>query len=214
MEIVAHRGTRGLAPENTMRGIRKAKELGLKWVEVDVRVTRDGIPILFHDEYMARMTGLRKKVREAEWAEIRRYRVCGEEITRLEDALREDINFVVEVKEVEDVERVMEVVEEVRAKRGVLLTSYHEEALLKTKEWGYPVGIIFHTPYDFLRAKDLGFDFIVPLYVLLTQKSVSFAHRLGLKVLAWTVNEREDFERMQEWGVDMVATDYPDRLLF
>lgn len=56
--IGGHRGAAGLAPENTLAGLRVAARLGLAWVEVDVALTRDGVPVLLHDDTLDRTTSL------------------------------------------------------------------------------------------------------------------------------------------------------------
>ena len=54
--IIGHRGAAALAPENTLAGIRKAKEHGLNWVEFDVTLLGDGTPVLSHDNHLERCT--------------------------------------------------------------------------------------------------------------------------------------------------------------
>lgn len=54
--IIGHRGVAALAPENTLSGINAAADLGIKWVELDVQLTRDNVPVLFHDESVNRCT--------------------------------------------------------------------------------------------------------------------------------------------------------------
>ena len=54
--VIGHRGAAAAAPENTLASLRKAKELGATWVEFDVKLTRDGHPVLFHDDRLDRTT--------------------------------------------------------------------------------------------------------------------------------------------------------------
>ena len=54
--IIGHRGARATAPENTLAGLRRAAALGARWVEVDVRLTADGVPVLLHDATLERTT--------------------------------------------------------------------------------------------------------------------------------------------------------------
>jgi len=56
--LIGHRGAAAHAPENTLAGLAKAKSLGVAWVEFDVMLTRDGVPVLLHDESLQRTTGL------------------------------------------------------------------------------------------------------------------------------------------------------------
>ena len=69
---IGHRGARGYAPENTLAGIRTAAEQGVCWVEVDVKLTRDGVPILMHDDTVDRTTDGRGAVASMDFADLRR----------------------------------------------------------------------------------------------------------------------------------------------
>ena len=71
--MIGHRGAAGCAPENTLAGLRKAKELGCRWAEFDVRLTADGQLILLHDERLERTTNGRGKAALLPLATIRRY---------------------------------------------------------------------------------------------------------------------------------------------
>lgn len=68
--IIGHRGSAGLAPENTLAGIRRAHEEGASWVEFDVKLTADGVPILMHDDRLGRTTDGKGKVASKTLVEI------------------------------------------------------------------------------------------------------------------------------------------------
>ena len=53
-KVIAHRGSSGQAPENTLASLHLAGQQGIKWVEIDVMLSADGIPVIFHDDYLAR----------------------------------------------------------------------------------------------------------------------------------------------------------------
>jgi glycerophosphoryl diester phosphodiesterase len=69
--VIGHRGAAGAAPENTLASIKKARELGATWIEFDVKLTKDGHPILFHDDCLERTTDGRGAVAATTLAEIR-----------------------------------------------------------------------------------------------------------------------------------------------
>jgi glycerophosphoryl diester phosphodiesterase len=70
--VIGHRGAASAAPENTLAGIRKAHELGARWIEFDVKLTKDGHAILFHDDRLERTTDGRGPVAATTLSEIRR----------------------------------------------------------------------------------------------------------------------------------------------
>lgn len=71
--VIGHRGAAARAPENTLAGLRRARSLGCRWVEVDVRLTADDRAILFHDDRLERTTDGRGKVGALSLARIRRH---------------------------------------------------------------------------------------------------------------------------------------------
>ncbi len=76
-----------MAPENTMRAFRTAIELGLTTVETDLRLTSDGVVVAFHDADGRRAAGERAQVARTTWDDVRRWRVGGEPVPRLEEVL-------------------------------------------------------------------------------------------------------------------------------
>ncbi len=76
-EIVAHRGVPTDVPENTMAGFQRALELGADAVEMDVRLTRDGVPVLFHNFYLQGRTNASGPVFALTWDELRRLELTG-----------------------------------------------------------------------------------------------------------------------------------------
>lgn len=68
--LMGHRGAAAHAPENTLASLRKAKELGLGWVEFDVQLTGDGLPVLMHDDTLHRTAGDRRKIAKVPLEEV------------------------------------------------------------------------------------------------------------------------------------------------
>lgn len=71
LRVIAHRGAGGLAPENTLSALDRARELGVREVEVDARMSRDGVVVLFHDRMLGKKTPLRGAVSAHDWAELK-----------------------------------------------------------------------------------------------------------------------------------------------
>ena len=93
--IMGHRGAAGVAPENTLVGLRTAAELGVRWVEFDVMLSGDGVPVLFHDDSLKRTTGCDALMADTPLASLSKLeagawfasKFAGEPIPTLEDAL-------------------------------------------------------------------------------------------------------------------------------
>ena len=58
-KLIGHRGVRNLSPENTIDSIKLAKKFGLNWVEIDVKISKDLVPILLHDDSLERTTNVK-----------------------------------------------------------------------------------------------------------------------------------------------------------
>ncbi|MDE2030139.1 MAG: glycerophosphoryl diester phosphodiesterase, partial [Alphaproteobacteria bacterium] len=69
--VIAHRGARARAPENTMAAFEAAREDGAAWIETDVKLTADGVPVLIHDDLLDRTTNGHGAVADMDWAEMR-----------------------------------------------------------------------------------------------------------------------------------------------
>src|SRR5687767_14329580 len=87
--IIAHRGASAARPENTLGAFRRALALEADGIELDVQITRDGVPVVFHDSSLRRLTGTSGGIARQTWAELRGLRVRQTEpIPRLVDVLR------------------------------------------------------------------------------------------------------------------------------
>lgn len=131
--IVGHRGAAGLAPENTLPSFRKSLEVGVPFVELDVRLTRDGVPVCFHDDRLDRVTPERGAVGEWEWEQLQYVPVLPgafqgaypeARIPSLEQVLRglpTDCRFLVELKpEAERAEELVRLTRELLVVTGAL----------------------------------------------------------------------------------------------
>ncbi|MCK4374153.1 MAG: glycerophosphodiester phosphodiesterase, partial [Candidatus Brocadiae bacterium] len=109
VEVVGHRGAAGVEPENTLRGFRLAVELGADWTECDVHLTKDGRPVVMHDETVDRTTDGEGPVDSFSWAELRKLdaggwfagEYAGERVPGLEEVLefaRGKARLCVEIK--------------------------------------------------------------------------------------------------------------------
>ena len=108
--LIAHRGASADAPENTMAAFRLAADSGVTWVEFDVKLTHDGVPILMHDDTLDRTTGGKGTVADTNWADIQTLdagswfdkRFKDERVPHLVDVLRlcleRNIRPMIEIK--------------------------------------------------------------------------------------------------------------------
>ncbi len=216
---VGHRGARAYEPENTLRSFKKALELGVDAVELDVRKTKDGEIVVIHDEDVKRTTNGQGLVSSFTLKEIKNFEAeKGEKIPTLEEALDvldKKLKVFIELKEVGIEERVLSLVKKKKLLKNVVLVSFLEDALRKVRELDSEVetGLIYARHKNPLKAAlELKAQWLLALYVFMHTPIVQKAHESGLKVLVWTVNNPEEVAAMVKKGVDAVASDKPDIL--
>jgi Glycerophosphoryl diester phosphodiesterase len=176
---------------------------------MDVWKTADDVVVVIHDGAVTAPDGV-LKVKEARWRELSGYRVDGEPIPTLEGALQAvagRAGVFVEVKDPEAAGLVGDVLRRVGAASWTAVISFHEEALVPLKGL-VPLGLIYAKPPGRIAdARRLGLDLVLPHHRLATARAVDFAHRMGLKVVAWTVNDGRTMEGLWSRGVDGIASD-------
>ncbi|MDA3630430.1 glycerophosphodiester phosphodiesterase [Saccharopolyspora oryzae] len=218
--------------ENSLSAFRRAAEEGFRYIETDVHATADGVVVVNHDETLERTTDGRGTIRRLPWSAVRTARIGGREpVCSLDAALEElpDTFFNIDVKDDSAVEPVLRTLREHNAWDRVCLASFAEHRLsqlrraagprlltstgkrsagllwLGSKWGGWPLrslvaGSAAQVPQEFggLRVID--------------RKFVRQAHRWGIEVHVWTVDDPAEMLRLLEAGVDGLVTDRPDVL--
>lgn len=225
MIAIGHRGARGHEPENTLRSVRRALELGAAAIEVDVYFIQ-GELLVFHDATLERTTNGRGRLARKSLAELRALDAGkGERIPTLRevcDAVARRAWINVELKGRGTARPVAELISEYRRERGwsaedFLVSSFRRRELREFRlagGGGVPLGVLFvRGARRFASvAKAFRARAIHPPLRWTTRPLVERAHALGLKVFVYTVNEPADIARMRELGVDGVFTDFPERV--
>ena len=236
MWVVAHRGASGHAPENTMAAFRRAVEMGARFIETDLHLTRDARVVAIHDPTLDRTTtghGLvdlmpLKEVRALDagmWFGSRSAEsFAGEHVPTLDEILRfareRDIIFFLEIKSdstwgVEHA--VVAALRDTGEAARVIILSFDPATLVsvnrldQTMMTGY---LCEHPSTDLVeRTVRAGARQIAPRGDLVTPALIKKAHEAGLQVVTWTINEPDQMRRLIAAGVDGIMSDYPDRLV-
>ncbi|MCD6155144.1 MAG: hypothetical protein J7J22_05200 [Candidatus Verstraetearchaeota archaeon] len=218
--IVAHRGASAYEPENTMRSFRHAVKLGCKAVEFDVRLSKDGYPIIIHDETVDRTTNGHGRVNELSLEELKALDAgLGEKIPLLDEVL-DNLSgravFFIELKVDDAVKPVLEAVEDRDLWGSVLFISFkpfHLREILNYNSDAY-VGLIYFKSGDgIVTARRIGAIAVLPYYRFASKRAVAFAKKLGLMIIPWTVDDISVAKKLKSYGVNGVATNKPDLLL-
>jgi len=240
IQVTAHRGASGYAPENTLSAVKKALEIGVDRIEIDVQQTADGVVVLLHDKTLDRTTNAKGKVGKMTFAELKDVKAYNtfkaefpnepiptlEQVFELLDGTEE---FVIEIKAgnktypgIED--NVAELIKKYKAEKWALVHSFNDHVLkhlhknhptirLQKLFVSYSGGLMLD--FKLHSVKLSKYDYVEGFGISLSsakKKLIDKIHGLDKKVHVWTVNEEEDMARMIELGVDGIITNYPDRV--
>lgn len=224
---VAHRGGSLDGVENTMASFNAAIDLGFRYLETDVRVTADGELVVFHDVTLDRVIRQPGRLRDLTWAEVEKLLVGGREpVPRLAELLTTwpDVRFIVDPKCDAAVEPLIRVLRAHDAVERVCVGSFSDDRLGRVREALGPALCTSMGPAELLRLRLAAWRMLpvdaVPRTAQCVQMPVRYgpvrlaeprcidlAHRLGLQVHMWTINERVMMRRLLELGVDAIITD-------
>jgi glycerophosphoryl diester phosphodiesterase len=221
MLAIGHRGACGYQPENTLASFRHAARLGCPWIELDVYHV-EGQLVVIHDDDLARTTNGEGLVMESSFAYLRSLDAGnGEQIPTLQEVLEladTRININVELKGPGTAEPVAALLANACQHQW-----YSEQFLISSFDHGelaranamFRRGALFGRPVTDIigRAKQLNAFSVNVSLRMISQELVNLAHQALLKIYVYTVNDRPDIERLRNWGVDGVFSDYPDRVL-
>lgn len=215
MLIIGHRGARALEPENTLRALRRGMACA-DVVEIDVRLTKDGIPVVIHDATVDRTTDGTGPVKGYTIEGLKELDAgAGETVPTLHEVLdlvHGKAGLVVEIKEPGTEEIVVSVLMD-RMPERLFLVSFHPGSVATAKKLlpGVPAGLICSQgtadPVGLARAAAA--DLILPRWDSLSREVVEQAHSAGLLVVPWTLNAEDEFEEAVRLGVDGLASDDP-----
>ncbi|HZH27820.1 MAG TPA: glycerophosphodiester phosphodiesterase [Azospirillaceae bacterium] len=234
--VIGHRGAKDFAPENTLASIREAARQGAAWVEVDVKLTRDGVPVLLHDDTLDRTTDGRGAVAETDLADLRRRDAGawfgpdfkGERVPTLEECLdlvlSLGLGINLEIKPCRG--RARETAEVALAIAGriwpsdrpvPLVSSFSVEALETARQLrgDWPRGyLVDGLPRDWRDIADrLDAATVNINHRKESPASVREIRATGRPVLAYTVNDPARAVELLDWGVAGVFSDRPAEVL-
>ena len=220
-----------MAPENSLAAFALATGLGFRYLETDVRVTRDGHLVCFHDETLDRVTWAKGPVREKSLRELGALRVNGTEpIPTFDEALDAfpDQCFTVDIKDPGGLGPLVRTLRRKGVAERVCIAGAWDGSLAQVRRevpqvasalgWRSltallicartgvrPPSALATAPFAHVPVR-LG---RVPIFV---GRLVAMSHDIGVRVVAWTVDEPVVIRRLLDLGVDAIITDHPDIL--
>ncbi|MFP5224502.1 MAG: glycerophosphodiester phosphodiesterase [Actinomycetota bacterium] len=224
MLVVGHRGARAHEPENTLASFERALSDGADGIEFDVVLTADHVPVISHDDLLARTCGSNQRISALSVTELRSLNEATAAIPTLEEVLEAfagRTRLFVELKAVLDSARGFissaEVAERsVDLLQGVpdlVVSSFDPSGPAIARRAGLPIahGVVAEascTPFV-TSARDAGCVQIHPIASMVDDPLIEAAHAVGLEVICWTVDDPHEAERFAAMGVDGIFSDDP-----
>lgn len=233
--IIGHRGCAAYAPENTIEGIHMAADMGVSWVELDVKLTKDFVPIIFHDETLERTTGFSGIVAQMNYSEIAELdcgswfgdSFIGVKIPTLEETvdalLARGLGLNLEIKpcpgrEKETAEVALDLLSQIWDDHDRLLISSFSHVSLEAAadmaaDWHRGLLLPAQWPENWEElAEYLDVSTVNINAGHATREQVDAIMEIEKPILAYTVNNADQARMLQSWGVDGFFSDAPDVL--
>ena len=230
--IAAHRGASAYAPENTMAAYKLALEMGVVILEIDVQLSKDGIPVVIHDPVLDRTTNGNGRVDNKTLKELKELDIggwfgqqfSGERLLTLDELLKwakGKTNILIEIKTNPSKNRdvtlkVTDTIEHQDMLDYVEVFSFYHNVAKDVTQINPNVltGVCYSADpvsHSSLAAK-ANANVIHPNFNFCSHNVVKDAHKNGIFVITWTINNIMDYYDAVKFGVDCIKTDFPDKL--
>ena len=217
---IGHRGAAGHAPENTLAAIQRGIELGVDFVEIDVRRTADGVLVALHDATVNRTTNGKGRVDTLSLQTLKTFDAGkGERIPTVEEVLKTAAGrtgLMLELKAVGLAHLAVQAVRNAQFHSSVIYASFLHAELAHVRETA-PEGTLMVLFDKLPSAPEVYAMQYHPTYVglrhnTLTRGLIDAFHREKLLVCVYTANHPKDIKRVLSLGVDGVISDFPERI--
>jgi glycerophosphoryl diester phosphodiesterase len=228
--IVGHRGDSAAAPENTMAAFERTIGLGAEYLEIDIRMSKDDVPVVMHDSTVDRTTDGTGAVADLTITELQALDAgtwfseshAGAGIPTLADALElvaasPGTDVLIEYKgtwTTAGVKATVEMIDDAGLENRVIAQSFSKKTVARLRK-AAPDLVLGWLTYTLdgsavSTAQEIGADAVNP--AVASRHAVARAHRAGLGVFVWTHDDDADWDELTAMGVDGIVTNRPDAL--
>lgn len=235
-QVIAHRGSSGEAPENTLPAIKLAEEQNSDYIEIDFHMTKDGEIVAFHDKTLNRTTDGRGRIDHYTYEELSKLdagswfdaKFKGTKVPKLADIfeqVQKETKLILEFKyghpkypKLE--EKVVSLIQKYNMSERVILKSFDTEIIDRFEKLAPTIGRLYVlfaswdglTIDNFLRFRSMLDISNVSYYqvhqLFINRSLVTKVHKEGKKIIAWGVKKKH-LPEMIKMGVDILEVDYP-----
>ncbi len=222
---IAHRGAKAYEPENTLQAFQKALDLNSDGIELDVHLSADGHIIVIHDETIDRTTNGTGLVNDFTLAELKSFLIDEKyqipTLNEVFDLVDKKCLINIELKGLGTPSKVVALIEDYISEKNwnynhFIISSFEWNMLEETSNLNpnIPIGVL--TEEDLSKAlafaEKIKAKAIHPDFQLLNKENVSEVQKKGFLVLPWTVNSKEDIQKVKSYKVNGIISDNPDKI--
>ncbi|MGG7035026.1 MAG: glycerophosphodiester phosphodiesterase [Flavobacterium sp.] len=223
--IIGHRGAKGYEPENTLISFRKAIDMKVDGIELDVHLSSDGEIIVFHNNTLDGMTNGKGNISQYSLSELKDFRIENKHqiptLKEVFDLVDKKCFINIELKVNTATKPVLDLIEDY-----ILNKNWnYEHFQISSFDWNLLeevskinpdifIGVLTQNDLDsaFEFAKTINAKSINPYFKLLSAENSKKIKTEGLQIFPWTVNETSDIEKIKSFKVNGIITDFPDRV--
>ncbi|MCG9125997.1 hypothetical protein JT359_00195 [Candidatus Poribacteria bacterium] len=226
---IAHRGASGIAPENTIAAFKKAIEIGVDAVELDLQGTADGEVVVIHDASLDRTTDQSGQIKDSSLETIKQAdagtwfdtKFAGESVPTLAEALvaiADNAIALLEIKDVSVTESVVRIVQKMDMVEQSVIISFNSSAIqtVRSLEPRLPTGYIIGSkeniqPIQLCQQLGLlGSNLLNVDHRLVTEDFIYEIRRRGITLWCWTVDDMDRMRELQEFGIQGITSNRPE----
>lgn len=222
---IGHRGASGYVAENTLESIQKALEFEVDAIEVDVHRCKSSELVVIHDFTLERTTNGTGEVSQKTLSELRSLKVEDQFtiplLTEVLELIQGKCRINIELKGSNTSEETCRIIKRLVSEKSwsyddFIVSSFQQNELVEVFDLDKSIQLGILSKANVSEAIELGkilnAKAIHPSSGIITRENVKKAQNSGFKVNVWTVNEPKEIERMKNFGVDGIISDFPDRL--
>lgn len=223
-KFIAHRGASKEKMQNTVAAFKSASESFAYGVETDVRITRDGVFVVFHDKSAARLGGRHKVIEKTDFKKVQKLKIFDKNrrhriptlIEYLQNCHLSGKVAVIEIKSnltKEQTEKFIQIIDTEHYLLKTIFVSFNTQVLgyIRARLPEQPIQLLAlkykQQELKFLQENKFGLDIY---HRQLTEERIRECHDRGIEVNCWTVNSEKRAKLLLKWGIDYITTDKPN----
>jgi glycerophosphoryl diester phosphodiesterase len=221
---IGHRGAMGHETENTIASVKKALELNVDMIEIDVFVIKSGELVVFHDKILDSLTNTSGNIEDFTWEELQKVVVKGNHhiptLAEVIETINQKVPLNIELKGKNTAKPTFELLQTFYKKGWkkdhFVISSFLWDELETFRKLDSEIALAVLTEENPLEAIAMGKKLkavaINPWWKTLTKENIKQLHEEGFKIYTYTVNEPDDIKTVSELGVDGIFCNFPERM--